>query len=78
MTTTGGLDVLIAWAIFAALLVALGYFLLRPHPDPTSEAERTAPPDTRATPICSRSSDRARPPPRGSHDGAARRLRRPT
>lgn len=40
MTDTNGLDVLIAWAVFTALLTVLGALLLRGHADPVGEAER--------------------------------------
>jgi hypothetical protein len=40
VTDTGGLDVLIAWATFIALLFVLAAFLLRGHPDPIDEARR--------------------------------------
>lgn len=39
MTQTGGLDFLMGWGIFAALLVVLGFFLLRGGEDATSESE---------------------------------------
>jgi hypothetical protein len=38
MTETGGLAVLFAWLIFAALLAVLAFFLLRPVSDPDDEA----------------------------------------
>ena len=41
MTDTNGLDVLIAWAVFTALLTVLGALSLRGHADPVpGEAER--------------------------------------
>jgi hypothetical protein len=40
MTQTGGLVILLAWAIFGALLTALAYFLLRHKPDPLHDQER--------------------------------------
>jgi hypothetical protein len=40
MTDTGGLAVLFAWLIFAALLGVLALFVLRPASDPDDEAER--------------------------------------
>lgn len=40
MTQNGGLDLLIAWVIFFALLGILLYFVLRPVRDPYVEAER--------------------------------------
>jgi hypothetical protein len=39
MTETGGLAVLFAWLIFAALLAMLAFFLLRPSSNPDDEAE---------------------------------------
>jgi hypothetical protein len=40
MTDTNGLDVLIAWAVFVALLSVLGFFVLRSRVDPVDEAKR--------------------------------------
>jgi hypothetical protein len=40
MTDTNGLDILIAWAIFVALLSVLGALLLRSRTDPIDEARR--------------------------------------
>jgi hypothetical protein len=40
MTDTNGLDVLIAWAIFVALLSVLGALVLRSRTDPVDEAKR--------------------------------------
>ncbi len=40
MTETGGLAVLFAWLIFAALLAVLAFFLLGPASNPDDEAER--------------------------------------
>jgi hypothetical protein len=37
MTQTGGLVVLLAWALFGAILAVLAYFLLRPEKDPLQE-----------------------------------------
>jgi hypothetical protein len=37
VTQTGGLDVLLAWALFSAILAVLGYFLLRDRKDPMDE-----------------------------------------
>ncbi len=42
MTQTAGLDVLIAWAVFLALLGILAWFLMGPHPDPNEVARRSA------------------------------------
>jgi hypothetical protein len=49
MTQTGGLTVLLAWAIFGALLAILAYLLLRKEKDPledaaTPTADQLAPP----------------------------------
>lgn len=41
MTQVGGLDVLLAWAMFVLLLLVLGWFVLRRHADPIDEASRT-------------------------------------
>jgi hypothetical protein len=38
MTETGGLAVLFAWLIFAALLAVLAFFVLRPASNPDDEA----------------------------------------
>jgi hypothetical protein len=38
MTQTGGLTILFAWAIFAALLAVLAYLLLRHGKDPLEDA----------------------------------------
>ncbi|HYU67175.1 MAG TPA: hypothetical protein VEK09_10510 [Jatrophihabitantaceae bacterium] len=40
MTETGGLALLFAWLIFAALLAVLAFFVLRPASNPDDEAER--------------------------------------
>ena len=40
MTDTNGLDILIAWSVFIALLVLLGAFVLRGRSDPIDEAGR--------------------------------------
>jgi hypothetical protein len=40
MTDTNGLDVLIAWAVFVALLCVLGALVLRSRTDPVDEAKR--------------------------------------
>jgi hypothetical protein len=40
VTDTNGLDILIAWAVFLALLSVLGVFVLRSHTDPVDEAKR--------------------------------------
>lgn len=40
MTDTNGLDILIAWAVFTALLIVLGFFVLRSRTDPVDEAKR--------------------------------------
>ena len=40
MTDTNGLDILIAWAIFSALLTVLGILVLRSRTDPVDEAKR--------------------------------------
>jgi hypothetical protein len=40
MTQTGGLVVLCAWLIFAALLTVLGYLLLRHEQDPLQDLTR--------------------------------------
>jgi hypothetical protein len=37
MTQTGGLDILLAWAIFGALLAALAFLLLRHEKDPLDD-----------------------------------------
>jgi uncharacterized membrane protein YedE/YeeE len=37
MTQTGGLDILLAWTLFAAILGMLAYFLLRHRKDPLQE-----------------------------------------
>jgi hypothetical protein len=39
MTQTGGLTILLAWAIFGVLLAVLAYFLLRHKPDPMQDQE---------------------------------------
>lgn len=41
MTQVGGLDVLLAWAMFVLLLVVLAWFVLRRHVDPIDEATRS-------------------------------------
>jgi hypothetical protein len=43
MTQTGGLVVLYAWLIFAALLSILGYLLLRHEQDPLQDLSRPGP-----------------------------------
>jgi hypothetical protein len=43
MTQTGGLVVLYAWLIFAALLAVLGYLLLRHEQDPLQDLARSRP-----------------------------------
>jgi hypothetical protein len=43
MTQTGGLVVLYAWLIFAALLAVLGYLLLRHEQDPLHDLARSRP-----------------------------------
>jgi hypothetical protein len=40
MTDTNGLDILIAWSAFMALLMLLGVFVLRGRTDPVDEAKR--------------------------------------
>jgi hypothetical protein len=40
MTQTGGLVILLAWAIFGALLAVLAYFLLRHERDPLNDQAR--------------------------------------
>jgi hypothetical protein len=40
MTDTNGLDILIAWAVFLALLSVLGALVLRSRTDPIDEARR--------------------------------------
>ena len=40
MTDTNGLDILIAWSVFMALLMLLGVFVLRGRTDPVDEAKR--------------------------------------
>jgi hypothetical protein len=40
MTQTGGLVILCAWAIFAALLAVLAYLLLRHEQDPLQDLDR--------------------------------------
>ena len=40
MTQTGGLTVLCAWLIFAALLAVLAYLLLRHEQDPLQDLTR--------------------------------------
>ena len=40
MTDTNGLDILIAWFVFMALLTLLGAFVLRGRTDPVDEAKR--------------------------------------
>jgi hypothetical protein len=59
MTQTGGLVILLAWAIFGALLTVLAYFLLRHARDPLEDQER---PESGRWP-----SDG--PPPPGGGDG---------
>jgi hypothetical protein len=55
MTQTGGLVILFAWAIFAALLAVLGYLLLRHEQDPLQDLTRPGtdgdvPADTKPAP----------------------------
>jgi uncharacterized membrane protein YedE/YeeE len=62
MTQTGGLDILLAWTIFGAILAVLAYLLLRHEKDPfqditTPTADQsepppgsTFPPDSQAAP----------------------------
>jgi hypothetical protein len=45
MTQTGGLVVLYAWLIFAALLATLGYLLLRHEQDPLHDLSHPGPDD---------------------------------
>jgi hypothetical protein len=40
MTDTGGLAILFAWLIFAAILAVLAFFVLRPSNDPDDETQR--------------------------------------
>jgi hypothetical protein len=40
VTQVGGLDLLVAWLLYGALLALLGYFVLRPHTDPRREVKR--------------------------------------
>jgi hypothetical protein len=40
MTQVGGLDVLIAWAMFAALFGSVAFFLLRERTDPVEEMKK--------------------------------------
>jgi hypothetical protein len=40
VTDTNGLDILIAWAVFTALLLVLGALVLRGRADPIDEANR--------------------------------------
>lgn len=46
MTQVGGLDVLLAWVLFAVLLGVLAWFVLRRHPDPIDEASRSTSDET--------------------------------
>jgi hypothetical protein len=46
MTQVGGLDLLLAWAMFAVLLGVLAWFLLRFHVDPIDEASRSTSDET--------------------------------
>jgi hypothetical protein len=51
MTQTGGLDILFAWVIFAAILAILAYVLLRAEKDPLHDlsaptADKAAPAST--------------------------------
>jgi hypothetical protein len=48
MIQTGGLTLLFAWLIFAALLATLGYLILGQPADPLTEARRRT--DEQATP----------------------------
>jgi hypothetical protein len=50
MTETGGLVILYAWLIFAALLAVLGYLLLRHEQDPLQDLARSRPDDGNAPP----------------------------
>ena len=45
MTQTGGLVILYAWLIFAALLAVLGYLLLRHEQDPLQDLAQGHPDD---------------------------------
>jgi hypothetical protein len=58
MTQTGGLVVLLAWGIFAVILAALAYFLLRPAKDPLED-------------ISTPTADQPAAPPPGSATSAA-------
>jgi hypothetical protein len=40
VTEVGGLDLLLGWALFGALLAVLGYLLLRRPSDPRREVKR--------------------------------------
>ena len=63
MTQTGGLVVLLAWGIFAAILAVLAFFLLRPENDPLDEL--SAPTGDRPAPAGSRPSGPAGSGPSG-------------
>jgi len=41
MTQNGGIDVLIAWCVFGALVTVLAWFLLRGHDDATMRADES-------------------------------------
>jgi len=45
MPQTGGLAIVIAWAIFAGLLTVLAYLLLRHEQDPLADLTRPGPDD---------------------------------
>jgi hypothetical protein len=53
MTQTGGLTVLLAWAIFGALLAVLAYLLLRHGKDPLQD-------------LAAPTADQPQPPPGGT------------
>jgi hypothetical protein len=56
MTQTGGLTILLAWAIFGAILAVLAYLLLRREKDPLEDVTRptadqfTSPPASTSRP----------------------------
>jgi hypothetical protein len=54
MTQTGGLVILLAWGIFAAILAVLAFLLLRPEKDPLEEL--SAPTSDHAAPAGGRPS----------------------
>jgi hypothetical protein len=53
MTQTGGLTVLLAWAIFGAILAVLAYLLLRREKDPLQD-------------LAAPTADQPEPPPGGT------------